>query len=171
MAILTKTFAAFNNWNHSIDTTPVEIKHEADAVQEALHRSALYFITYDVQSIDIGGKTLTGEPENVSPRCFVNVDDVYSKDDVVSHYEEEIKNAADEALNIAAEQAAGKNVTRSRIENNDMKGRVFSSLRDTFNQKAADSAFICVERPGEFLSLEAGEKVFDRKGQQIWPKP
>jgi hypothetical protein len=39
-----------------------------------------------------------------------------------------------------------------------------------FQQDPAGSAYITgLERPGEFIRLEAGEKVFDSKGRLAWP--
>jgi hypothetical protein len=142
-----KTYVRPENWNSFIDKTPQEVKDEAEAVQVALARHAVCFRTYEISSVTFNGKELKGEPENFSPRRYVGVDKLYTRDEVAASYEADIPQAFDRM----------------------MAGILKRMARET-RKMPPDAVYIAVERPGEFTELHADEKVFDRDGRQLWPK-
>ena len=77
-----KLYARMTNYNWDT-TSGIEIADEKDAVQKALASHAIMFSTYEVTSVTIGGKEMKGEPENFSPRRYIGIDRVYTRDEVV----------------------------------------------------------------------------------------
>jgi len=146
MQPLRKTFAQFTNRNWDVRERNVEITSEQDAVDHALKTGSIVFNTYDVATVMAGGRELKGSPENFSQRRYVGVDKIYTRDEVIQAMEDE-----------------KKTLTK------DWHSAV-NSVIAIYKQKPADSLHITgLERPGEFIGLKDGEKVFDRKGQQIFP--
>ncbi len=141
----TKTFAQFTDYSWRT-SAPVEITSEAEALQHATARRAILFTTFDQTSVTINGKEMTGEPENRSARRYVGIDKVYTRDEVIQSMEDEKK-------------------TLSR----DWAAAVNGVIRE-YKKMPADSLHITgLERQGEFITLKAGEKVFDRTGKQLYP--
>ncbi|MDE1152993.1 MAG: hypothetical protein PW788_10695 [Micavibrio sp.] len=147
MQPLRKTFAQFTNRSWDVRERNVEIKSEQDAVDHALKTGSIVFNTYDVATVMAGGQELKGAPENFSARRYVGVDKIYTRDQVIKEMEDE------KVQTLSSSWAAA-----------------IDSVIQIYKQKPADSLHITgLERPGEFIGLEDGEKVFDRKGQQIFP--
>ena len=143
----TKLYARFTDYSWRAGA-PVEIADEADAVAKAASHRAIVFTTFEQTSVTINGKEMKGEPENISPRRYVGIDKVYTRDEVIQSMEDEKK-------------------TLSR----DWASAINGVIRE-YKKMPADSLHITgIERQGEFITLKAGEKVFDRKGQQLFPAP
>lgn len=133
----------------------VEIANEKDAVQKALASHAIAFSTYDVTTVTLNGKEMKGEPENYSKRRYVGIDQLYTRDEVI---------------------ALMKSDTTFGVQNHREMDEIFReaarSVIAHFETHPADAVYITgLERPGEFIQLKDGEKVFNRKGQQLWPAP
>ncbi len=141
----TKTYARFTDYSWRT-SAPVEVTSELETLQHATARHAILFTTFDQTSVTINGKEMKGEPENISPRRYVGIDKVYTRDEVIQAMEDEKK-------------------TLSR----DWASAVNGVIR-TYKQMPADSLHITgLERQGEFITLKEGEKVFDRSGAQLFP--
>lgn len=141
------TYAAITDYNfRTSQGTPVS--DEQDAVQKALAAHGISFQIYEVASVSVGGKELKGDPENFTPRCWVGIDRVYTRDEVIKSMEDDMATA-----------------------DGFMKGAI-KSVIGNYKQMSPDSVHITgLERQGEFIEIGKGEKVFDRSGQQLWPKP
>ncbi len=140
------TYIAITDYNfRSSRGTPVT--DERDAVQKALAAHGISFQTYEVSSVTLGGKELKGEPENFSPRRWVGIDRVYTRDEVIQSMKDDM----------------------ARERDSFMKGAIKSVIGE-YEKMPADSMHITgLERQGEFITIGKDEKVFDRQGQQVWP--
>jgi hypothetical protein len=119
----------------------VPVASEQEAVQKTLAARGIYFRTYEVAAVVLDGQELKGKPENYSGRRFVDIERTYTREEVFT----------------AIEKIFG------RMGPND-------SVRQAFMEYPEGSAYITgLERPGEFIRIEEGEKVFNRAGGQIWP--
>lgn len=119
----------------------VLVADERDAVQKTLSARGIYFRTYEVTSVVLDGQELKGKPENYSGRRFVGIERTYTRDEVFTEIEKIF----------------------GRMGPNDM-------VRRAFMEHPEGAAYITgLERPGEFIRIEEGEKVFNRAGAQIWP--
>jgi hypothetical protein len=141
------TYIAITDYNFRTSAgTPVT--DEQDAVQKTLAARGISFKTYDVSSVNVGGKELKGDPENYSPTRWVGIDRIYTRDEVIQ--------------SMQADMAGADSFMKSAI-----KGVI-----KEYQKMPADSVHITgLERPGEFIEIGKDEKVFDRTGQQVWPKP
>ncbi len=132
-----------------------EVADEQDAVRKGLHRHACLFETFEQTSVDINGKILTGEPQNLSGRRFIGIDTLYTVQDVIASYERDLANV---------------NSIRDTFSRQIMRG-VLKGMVRTYKKNDPDQIFIAEPgRPGDFIGLKPGEKAFDRSGTQIWPK-
>lgn len=154
MEPLAKHFAALTASGFNRGPT-VEIADEKDAVQKALAQHAIAFSTFDVTTVTLSGKEMKGDPENYSKRRYVGIDQLYTRDEVIAVMKSDTSIGA-----------------QSHHEMDEIFREATQSVIAHFKQDPADSAYITgLERPGEFIRLEDGEKVFNRKGQQLWPQP
>jgi hypothetical protein len=160
----TKTFARLTNGNWDNGGT-IEVANESDAVAQALARHAICFTTFDVTSVTLNGQEMNGAPQNVTPRRYIGVDRIYTTAEVVAEME-------------AAFQEETEAVARKGKISPDEKEwlmislSAFRSVIGEYKKKSPSAAHITgLERPGEFIELKEGEKVFDRQGRQLWPKP
>lgn len=155
MQPVTKTFIAMTAAGFGRGPSNIEVADEAEAVQKTLAQHCIAFNTYDVTSVTLNGKELRGEPENLSGRRYVGIDRLYTRAEVIADLQKPqpgMRGGSREFDSIFAEA---------------MRGVVAE-----FRKHPADAAYITgLERPGEFIRLKDGEKVFDRSGAQLWPKP
>jgi hypothetical protein len=140
------TYAAITDYNfRTSQGTPVT--DEQDAVQKTLAAHGISFQIYEVASVNVGGKELKGDPENFTPRCWVGIDRLYTRDEVIKSMEDDMARA-----------------------DQFMKGAIKSVIGE-YKKMSPDSVHITgLERQGEFIEIGKDQKVFDRTGQQIWPK-
>ena len=137
------------NFRQARDGFPIQ--SEREAVEKTLAAHGIYFHTYEITSVEINGKVLKSDPENRSPRNFVGISRVYTRDEAI---EERIR---------AATSTGNPDIDLLFNENSD-------SLVRYFKKQPADAVFITgLERDGEYIRLEKGEKVFDGRGRQLWP--
>jgi hypothetical protein len=116
----------------------VPVKSEQDALEKTRAARGICFSTYEASSVTLNGKTFTGQAENHSPRRYVGIDKIYTREEAL----EEMRS---------------------------IYGHV-GSVEKAFMQHPEKSVYITgLERPGEFIRLKDGEKIYDRKGAQIWP--
>lgn len=136
---------------------PVEIKDEQEAIDHSTKTGAIAFQTYEVPFANVGGKDLTGDPENYSKRHYAGVDKIYTNQEVID-IKVEILNA----------MMAGK----SQI-NDDIMIKVRKDVIKEYKQNPSDTFHIVDrgERPGVYIELEPDVKAFDSNGKQIWPQP
>ena len=127
----TKLYVLITNYRY--DTlSPVEINDEQEAMQCCLDSHGAFFRTYEVTIVELGGKQLKGEPENYSERCFVNVDRLYTIDDVISGFNQDLA------------EFSGKTDFNSRIEI-----EALQSVIQHFEEKRAVSPDACyIDEPG-----------------------
>ena len=145
-----KLFAEFTGRSWCVSEKDFEIRSEQEAVQHALQISAILFNTYEVTTVTLGGKELKGEPDNFSNRRYVGINKIYTRDEVISFLQQEQPYPGWDAK---------------------MFHETMESVVDVFKEKSVDEVYITgLERRGEFINIEAGQKVFDKKGQQLWPK-
>ena len=142
-----KTYAAITDYNFSTKMgTPVA--DEQDAVQKTLASRGISFRMYEVSSVMIGGKELKGEPENYSASCWVGIDRIYTRDEVIQSMRDDMKHA-DQFMKSA-----------------------IASVIEHYEQMSPDSVHITgLERQGEFIGIGQDQKVFDREGQQSGRSP
>jgi len=142
-----KLFVTVISSDFRISGPPIEIKDEPEAVQQTLQMRGVCFNTFEMESVTLNGKELWGEPENHSKRRYVGIDKIYSRDEVIASMQAEVKNAFD-----------------------DLMADAIKSVINFYNKMPADSVHITgLERPGEFIQIKSGEKVFNSAGKQIWP--
>jgi hypothetical protein len=138
-AVITKS-----DWMQSREA--LAVTDDADAAQKTLAAHGICFNTYEQTTIEMGGKEFKGDPENRSARRYVGIDRLYTRDEVIRSMEDDLSTAS----------GFMQDAIRSVI--------------DVYREKDADSIHITgLERHGEFIDIGKDEKVFDRRGQQIWP--
>jgi hypothetical protein len=137
-------FITSGSWDMS--RTPVPVDDDFDAAQKTLAARGICFNTCEITTVELDGQTLKGKPENYSARRYVGIDRLFTRDEVIQSMEADMNGA----------YASMRDAIRSVIEH--------------YREKPADSIHITgLERHGEFIGIGKDEKVFDRKGQQIWP--
>lgn len=120
----------------------VEITDEQDAVAKT-RKHGICFLTFERECTVVNGKELLGEPQNYSERRYVGLDRLYTRDEVIA--------------DLNADTRFSRKITEEVIE--------------VFQEYPQDSKFITgLERPGEFIRIKDGEKVFNREGRQLWPE-
>jgi len=155
MQPVTKTFIAMTAAGFGRGPSNIEVTDEADAVQKTLAQRCIAFNTYDVTSVTLNGQELKGEPENRSGRRYVGIDRLYTRDEV-----------------IADMQKPQPGMRSGNREFDQIFADAVRGVIAEFRKHPADAAYITgLERPGEFIRLKEDEKVFDRNGTQLWPKP
>src|SRR3954462_5242950 len=86
------TYPAITDPNcRASEGTPVT--DEQDAVQKTLAAHGISFQIYEVASVNVGGKELKGDPENFTPRCWVGIDRLYTRDEVIKSMEDDMARA------------------------------------------------------------------------------
>lgn len=144
-----KLYASIDYGARTSMGTPVT--GEKDAVEKAQASGGISFRLYEVTSVTVGGKELKGDPENFSPTCWVGIERVYTRDDVVQSLKDDI----------------------SRTDK--WMARSIQQTLDHHLQKSPDTMYIPGFDQGrggpKFMPIGKDDKVFDSKGQKIWPKP
>ena len=139
-------YAFITDYNWTVSRTPVPVTDDFDAAQKTLAARGICFNTCEITTVELDGQTLKGKPENYSARRYVGVDKLYTRDEVIQSMEADMGGA----------YASMRDSIRSVI--------------DHYREKPADSLHITgLERHGEFIGIGTDEKVFDNKGQQLWP--
>jgi hypothetical protein len=144
-----KLYAAIDYGVRQSTGTPVS--DEKDAIEKTMSTGGISFRLYETTTVTVGGKELKGDPENFSPTCWVGVERVYSRDDIVQSYKDQMART-------------DKYMARS-----------IQLKADHFLKKSPDTMHIPGTDTGrggpDFVEIGRDDKVFDRKGQQLWPKP
>ena len=151
-----KLVAEFYN-AHFNRVTKTEVSDEHDAIRIGLHQRHYFFNTYEQVSLDLDGQTLTGKPENYSGRRFLGVDRLYTRDEVIAQYENDLKN-----LNQTMRDEFSRSIAREALTG------VIGEYKSRYG--AADRFIPEPGRPGDFIGLRDNEKAFDMRGNQIWPQ-
>lgn len=139
-------YAFITDYNWDVSRTPVPVTDDFDAAQKTLAARGICFNTCEITTVELDGQTLKGKPENYSARRYVGIDRLYTRDEVIQSMEADMNGPWAS-----------------------MRGSILSVV-EHYKEKPADSIHITgLERQGEFIGIGKDEKVFDRKGQQIWP--
>ena len=129
------------------------VKDENEAVQIAVDKKFHRFYTYNVPTITTDGKEFTAPAENKSGWRYVNIDKIYTLDDVINSFKKELS-----AL------------PRPKNDFEAVSGNVLKELIDDFSQKSPDTRFILsLDQRPDWIELKAEEKVFDSTGKKLWP--
>jgi hypothetical protein len=140
-------YAAITDANWRSDRQGIPVADEQEAVQKTLAARGICFQTFEAVSVTVNGKEFKGDAENYSARRFVGIDRLYTRDEVIQSMTDDMAGA-----------------------DKFMRGAI-SSVIEHYREKPADSVHITgLERQGEFIEIKGDEKVFDRTGQQLWPR-
>ncbi len=152
---LKNIFADYTSRSFMPGTSAVPVADEQAAVRHALDTHALYFKTYEVESVTVGNKTFSGAPENWSERYYVGIDKVYTQAEVLKSFDDRLPEAIRQDRGVLGAQS----ITQ-----------IFNNVKACFAKDAPDTSYLAIERPGEFTRLKAGEKVYDSAGKLVWSK-
>lgn len=123
---------------------PFSVGSEQKAVAETLKMNGMCFSTYEVESVFVDGKKMSGAPAKYSGVRYVGIDRVYTLAEAIDEMKKDMDICPDG--------------TKWAIQNMQQ------------NHKPTDCFVTGLERSGEFTPLSDGQKVFNRQGEQIWPK-
>ncbi len=162
-----KLYAEFTWDNYRNDNDQPErreIKTLDDAVLYGLQKNATFFRTFEIETVEMGGKVFTGDPSNFSGRQFLNADRLYTPADVVKETKQSL--GSPELGTLAA-----------KLERNGLKQqadelrRAISQPHPIVKQAEGDLAETrYVRQPfSGFTRLETGDAAFDSTGIKVWP--
>lgn len=151
-----KTFAQFDGADNRRGPS-VEITDVQQAVDYGIKNGCSRFRIYEQAFRSIDGKTMTDEPEYKPGSYKLFIDNIMTAADIVAYYDQRM--AADRRKDLKLDIDA-------RID-----AQVNGGMRDHFKTFPANKIFYDnpFGRGKEYCSIEAGDVVFNRAGQQLWP--
>lgn len=162
-----KQYVQFFLWsNREQAGQPVEIKPGDDVIAAATAAGATGFITFDIPSIEIGGRLFTAAEENVSARQFVNAEGPFTLADQIAEAEDFKKKLQDGSLAHLFNGASKKEAKEMAAQ---YSQQIDASIAE-IKKLPADSSWI---RPnnGAWHMMADGEAAYNAAGEKIFPKP
>ena len=155
----TKLYAQYSDHNYGNGKTE-EVSDLQTAVNKGLEIRSPRFKTFEKTIAEIDGEVLEGQPKNQSANIYVGVGQVFSLDDVIAKHEQEYEASMSSPSWVSAQFSHTMHI------------RAIQSVVESLKAKEPDTKFIAEGgQRGDFIELNEGEMVFDREGEQLWPKP
>lgn len=155
----TKLYAAYAEQDYS-NGDVLEVADFEDAVHHGLVIGAPRFKTYETTVVEVDGEVLEGQPKKNSEFVYLGVDQVFSLDDVIAKHEQEYEASMSSPSWVSSQFSHTMHV------------QAIQSVVENLKAKSPETTFIAEGgQRGDFIELKEGEMVFDREGQQLWPKP
>lgn len=162
----TKTFAQFKTSSNRLGEA-LEIRDVQEAIDYGTRNGMGSFQTYEVTSVILNCKELTGSPENWSGTHYLCVDNLLTAADIAELFEKRIQQRkAAKGSGVDADGTPFNDATWAEIH-----ARKEVYFRNLYKDKPANAGFIRSCDGDGYTELAVDSKAYNKSGQQIWPKP
>ncbi len=183
----TKLFAQFRTFSGGAGEVR-EIKNVQEAIEYGAKNNAFSFQTFEVASVTQNGKVLKGEPENFSGTHYLQVDKVLTAAEIAGineakateyqikvEQDQKVYDSAKAAFNASTDPWSKKSeITfepKQTLDRDESWLDVYRSMGFMFRSEPLSKPYIEeAGKSGEYISINANDKVYDRKSQQIYPQ-